>query len=413
MNNSALSISVYELNRRLSNAVASAPDVKGVWVVAETSDLRTSGGHCYLELVEKNEQGATVSKIRATIWSGTFRHLNALFKSVTQSDITSGMKIRACVTASYHPAYGMAVNITEIDPAYTLGDAMRLRSEILQRLTADGIIENNRRLAVSVAPTRIAVVSAKGAAGYGDFITHLFTNTGLLRFSVDLYEAVMQGDRTVPTVLEALKSISAKADDYDMVVIIRGGGATTDLAAFDNYDLAAAVANFPLPVIVGIGHERDVTVLDYVAMMRVKTPTAAAEWLIERVTRLLNALGRAADRIYQCASEQIASNREMLAHVSALIPGYANRSLSASKVTLDRATDTLITLGTRNMERATQKLTQAEMLLRALSPEAVLARGFTITTLSDGTVVRSAAQVQKGTDLTTRTAEGVIYSVTK
>lgn len=428
------SISVLELNQRLSNAIAVAPDVHNVWVVGETSDMRQSGGHCYLELVEKADDGSNRSRIRATVWANAFRRINASFKAVTGVALASNMKIRVCVSASYHPTYGMAVNITDIDPVYTTGDAMRRRLEIVERLTAEGIIDLNKNLSWSQAPNRVAVISARGAAGYGDFITHLFTHPAHLRFSVDLYEAVMQGERTVPTVLEALQKIAACADRYDTVVIIRGGGATTDLAAFDNYDLAAAVARFPLPVIIGIGHERDTTVLDYVANMRVKTPTAAAEWLIDRVARLLDAFGRAADRIYQLALERISANRELLAHAQALVPGLARQHILTSATRLeryaltinstvastvaahanrlDRCAADVRTAATRTLERANERLNRSQALLNVLSPDAVLARGFSLTTLADGRVVKCADQAPAGTTVITRLASGYLTSVT-
>ncbi|MCH5219387.1 MAG: exodeoxyribonuclease VII large subunit [Muribaculaceae bacterium] len=407
------SITVLELNRRLSDAIAAAPDVRNVWVIGETSDLRVSGGHCYLELIEKNAEGSTISKIRATIWASNFRRINGSFRSATQADLASGIKIRACVTASYHPSYGMAINITEIDPAYTLGDAMRLRAEILQRLSTEGILELNKQLQVALAPNRVAVISAQGAAGFGDFITHLCNNTARLRFSVDLYDAVMQGERTVPTVLNALSAISQKVGQYDVVVIIRGGGATTDLAAFDNYELAAAIARFPLPVIIGIGHERDTSVLDHVAMLRVKTPTAAAEWLIDRVSRLMNALGRCADKIYQLASQQIAANREMLAQAEATVPGCLIRGIITRQAVLDRLSSYVVTAVDRNLEKATQKISQIEALMKALSPDAVIARGFSVTMLNDGTIVRDANKIPQGTEIITRLTQGTLHSVTK
>lgn len=405
-------ISILELNQRLSNAIAMAPDVRNVWVTGETSDVRLSGGHCYLELVEKADDGSNRSRIRANIWAGVYRNLSARFKSETGIDFTSGIKIRACVTASYHPSYGMSVTITNIDPSYTAGDAVRRRNEILQRLTAEGIIELNRSLRWPLVPNRIAIISAEGAAGYGDFLNQLFTNSERLRFAVQLFPAVMQGERTVPTVLAALGEIAARQSDFDAVVIIRGGGSTSDLAAFDDYNIAAAIARFPLPVMIGIGHERDITVLDYVANIRVKTPTAAAEHLVERVGRVTAALTRVTELIYQAASRQIAANRELLAHASASLPGYARNNIILRRADIDRATQTLTNSVLRHIERAKERLVRADDLLGVLSPESVLARGFSLTMLDDGTVVRRPEQAPPGTTLTTRLASGSITSKT-
>lgn len=425
-------IGVLELNRRISAAVSLSPDIRNVWVVAETSDVRSSSGHCYLELVEKAADGSNLSRIRGTIWASTFRQLSEKFMAVTGSPFTSAIKVRVLVTASYHPTYGMAVNITDIDPVYTMGDALRRRAEIVERLTREGLIELNRRVAWPLAPMRIAVISAQGAAGYGDFINQLFTNPSSLRFSVELFNAVMQGDRTVPTVIDALSDVISRRDEFDAIVIIRGGGSTTDLAAFDSYELAACVARSPLPVIIGIGHERDITVLDYVANMRVKTPTAAAEWLVARATKLLDALGRATDRIYQATVERIGADREFLARAAAQLPGLTSSAILRQHSALQRHAFTLVSLSSatvgehrqrlsrcadnialsanRAVERASDRLDRIKSLVDALSPEAVLARGFSLTFLPDGRVLRNIADASPGTTLTTKLDNGSVTS---
>ena len=406
-------ISIYEFNQRLSNTIATTPDVHNVWVVGETSDVRLSGGHCYLELVEKADDGTNRSRIRANIWANTFNALSRRFQAETGCAFTSGLKVLVCVSASYHPTYGMSVIITNIDSSYTAGDAVRRRNEIIKRLTQEGIINLNRSLHWPFVTNRIAVVSAQNAAGYGDFIKHLFENRGSLRFSLELFTAVMQGERTVPTVLEALRKIENRRHEFDTVVIIRGGGATSDLAAFDDYNLAAAIARFPLPVIIGIGHERDITVLDSVAALRVKTPTAAAEVLIDRITKVLDSLARCAERIYRLTTERIASNREFLARAEASLPGMATQCLIKTAATLDRYAMSLDSSVCRALEKATERLNRNEQLLKVLSPQAVLARGFSLTTLADGTVVRHPSQVPPGTVITTQLAEGSIVSETK
>lgn len=405
-------LSVTELNLRLSAIIASSPQVRNIRVVGETSDLRVSCGHCYMELVEKDERGGNRSRIRAIAWASTWTAINRRFMAVTGSQITSGMKIMATVTATYHQTYGMSVQISDIDPNYTLGDAVRRRNEILQRLVAEGIAERNRQLRWPIAPVRIAIISAAGAAGYGDFMTHLYTHPSHYRFDVELFAATMQGEQTVPTVMAALKSIADRADEFDAVVIIRGGGATSDLAAFDNYDLARAVALFPLPIIVGIGHERDVTVLDYIANQRVKTPTAAAEWLIARVQGLMDALDRVADKIYRAAWTRISLGRELLAQAAASLPGLATATIMREKTRLDRTQDNILNSSTLTLERAKNRLEQIEKLTEALSPESVLKRGFSMTMLPDGRIVHNADDVEPGTILTTRLQTGAITSKT-
>ena len=275
-------ITLEELTSRIGGLINTSSSLRNVWVTAETSDLRRSG-HCYLELIQKHPAtGEPVARARATIWRSVFARIESDFFVATGQRLDSGMKVMVQVTANYHPAYGLSLNITDIDPTYTMGDLMRIRMEILARLKREGVLELNRTVEWCDVPLRIAVISAPGAAGYGDFIHQLYSNDFRLRFTTCLFPAVMQGVQAPPSIIAALERIAAEEEEWDCVVIIRGGGATSDLASFENYDLAANVAQFPLPIIIGIGHERDVTVLDYVANMRVKTPTAAAEWLIGR-----------------------------------------------------------------------------------------------------------------------------------
>ncbi len=427
-------MTILELNQRLSAAIERDPGLRDLWVVGETSDLRVAGGHCYLELVQKGDDGSNISRIRANIWSSTWKHVCARFLRDTGSTLASGMKILARVKASYHPAYGMSVTINEVDPSYTLGDAVRRRSEIIARLTAEGLVELNRSLRWSFAPQRVAVVSARGAAGLGDFVNHLLSTPARLRFDVKLFPAVMQGNDTVPTVLGALDAIRREAGRFDAVVIIRGGGATTDLAAFDNYELARAVATMPIPVIVGIGHERDTTVLDYVGH-RVKTPTAAAELLIARVTALIDGLGRFAEQMYRVANVQISANREYLARASSALPGTVTMTVARESARLERMgmtlaalSDTVIAPRLENLKRmpadialavanrlkfATGTIGYYEEMIKVLSPDAVLARGFSITTGPDGRTVTDASAIAPGTEITTRLRNGVLTSLTK
>ena len=274
--------SLLEFNAVLRSAVAGAfPDK--YWISAEISELHVNAaGHCYLELIEKDSRGATVARQRAMIWAAVYRLLKPYFEQETGYRLAAGIKVLVQVSVSFHELYGMSLAICDINPTYTLGDAARKRAEILRRLTEEGVAEMNRELPVPLVPQRIAVVSSGTAAGYGDFIDQLQNNPYRYIFYPVLFPAVMQGERTEASIIDALNRIYAFADNFDCVVIIRGGGATSDLGSFDSYPLAVNVAQFPLPVIVGIGHDRDETVLDYVAAVRVKTPTAAAEWLVAR-----------------------------------------------------------------------------------------------------------------------------------
>ena len=313
------------------------------WVEAELSECRESRGHCYMELIEQDpDKGDTVARVQAVMWAGAYNRLAAQFQKVTGQAFASGMKVMVCVTATFHQIFGMKLVINDINPEFTLGDMQRQRQEILDRLKREGIIDMNKTLTWPRAPQRIAVVSASGAAGYGDFINQLNNNAYHLPFYTCLFTAAMQGANTVPSVLQALDRINSHIDLFDCVVVIRGGGSTSDLNSFDNYDLAAAIAQFPIPVIVGIGHERDVTVLDYVAAMRVKTPTAAAEWLIQRGSAELAHITELGNTIVAAVRETLGHSREQLTYYTSLIPATARRLIDTSKLRLDHYSERIL-----------------------------------------------------------------------
>lgn len=408
--------------------------LREVWVVAELSDLRVSGGHCYMELIEKNAtSGQTVARLRGIIWAGTFARIHSDFFAATGQQLSSGMKVLVRGSVNNHAAYGLSFVISAIDASFTLGEAERRRREILERLKADGVLELNRTIGWPAVPWRIAVISAKGAAGYGDFMHQLANNASHLRFHTHLFEAVLQGDRTAPTVIDALNRINSQLDNWDCVVIIRGGGATSDLAAFDNYELALNVAQFPIPVIVGIGHERDVTVLDYVANMRVKTPTAAAEWLIARGNDALAHLRSLADDIARAAADITAGADKRLAYAESLLAVAPVTALQQSASTLQRCSMALAETGARRitpalerlkiiqdslpsalatrLNRESERLDSRESLLDVLSPVATLKRGYTITRIN-GAAVTSAQNLPQGSQLQTIFADGSINSIT-
>jgi len=424
-------ITLEELTSRISSLVNSASSLRCVWVTAETSDLRRAG-HCYLELIQKNPQtGEPVARARATIWRSAFARIDANFYAVTGQRLDSGMKVMVQVSANYHPSYGLSLNITDIDPAYTVGDHIRIRMEILARLKREGVLDLNRLLEWCDVPSRIAVISAPGAAGYGDFIHQLYTNDYRLRFTTRLFPALMQGMQAPSAIISALEAIAAEEDDWDCVVIIRGGGATSDLASFENYDLAANVAQFPLPIIIGIGHERDVTVLDYVANMRVKTPTAAAEWLIGRGAEALERVDALASAIHQTASSLLSGCREQLAYITASLPFLPGRALDNARKRLDRdlmsladattlrlrpemsrldrAADRLVAAADAIFERRRTRLASVEELIKVLSPQATLSRGYSITRCG-GSAVTSVSQIPAGAVIETTLADGVITS---
>lgn len=424
-------LTLSQLNRRIAQVLA-VPTFQNVWVVAELSDVRINHGHCYVELIEKHpETGATLARLGAAIWASQFMRINAEFFAATGRRLESGLKVMACGTINFHPAFGMKFVITAIDPAYTMGEAERRRREIVDRLTREGVIDLNRNLEWPDVPRRIAVISARGAAGYGDFIHQLCTNPSRLRFSVSLFPAMMQGERTSPSIVAALEQIAMMADDFDCVVIIRGGGATSELMAFDDYVLANNIAQFPLPVIIGIGHERDVTVLDYVANMRVKTPTAAAEWLIGRGEAALDRLRVLASDIALAASGLLSGAKTHLAYAESSIAAAPTAVLERCRSRLQRASMLLAETGARRvvpelarieasrraiataaanlMRRSADRLEAKQAVLTALSPRATLRRGFSITKVN-GRVVRSIDGLDSGIEITTLLSDGAFTS---
>lgn len=427
------SMTITELCTLLQKLVK-VPAVTDVWVVGELSDFGIRGGHCYADLVEKDEEGKPLAKIPLRIWNYMFQKINNKFAAGAGQPLSTGLKVRVCVAPSIHKLYGLSVIASDIDPAYTMGDLLRRRQEIINRLTREGIIDMNRQLQWPDVPTRLAIISSPSAAGYGDFLNQLFNNESHIRFDVKLFEAMMQGDKAHDTILAALDKIASEADRWDGVVILRGGGATLDLQCFEDYDIAAAVAQFPLPVMIGIGHERDITVLDYVANKRVKTPTAAAEWFIKRGESLLNRLNSIGSALLQRASDLMAAEKEQLSyfegvisvfpinavnHANAKITNYVNLLSGVTARRIIPALERINSYGD-NMSRAIDvtlskqrdRLTASEQLLGALSPQAVLARGYSVTRCG-GKIVTKVEDAEDGAMMTTQLASGEINSIVK
>lgn len=426
------SVSLLQLQRLVASLVQ-RPETQNVWVTAELSDVAVRGGHCYMELLQKDDRGLQVAKARGVIWASLYPSIDSQFYAATGQRFASGLKVMLRVSASMHPVYGFSLVVSAVNPEYTLGDLLQRRREILERLKREGILNLNRELKwATPVPQRIAVISAAGAAGYGDFMNQLHTNPSHLRFVTRLFPAIMQGNSAPPSIIAALDQVAAEADQWDCVVIIRGGGATSDLQAFEDYDLAANVAQFQLPVVIGIGHERDITVLDYIANTRLKTPTAVAEWLIAQGESALTWLQNTGQRILQIASQRISGNKEQLAHAEGLLPVLAQGAVERSLTKLRKAAATLDSVSSRRIqpqltrlqmiadsipvsalraiERQRQLLDSRAELLEALSPHATLARGYSITRVN-GRAVTDASQVKPGEVLETTLANGTLRSV--
>lgn len=426
-------ITLQEFNNRIKRLLAD-PSVMNCWVVAETTDVRINQ-HCYLQLLEKNPKtGATVAKIKAIIWGNQFRFLNVRFKQVTGRDIGNDMKIMVCLSVNYSPQYGLTVVINDINPEFTLGDMERQRQEILNRLTQEGIIGQNKTVPVPPVLQRIAIVSAAGAAGYGDFMKQLTDNKYGVCFYPCLFQATMQGVKTVPTVLAALDKVEQNQHLFDCVVIIRGGGGTEELNSFDNYDLARRVATFPLPVIVGIGHERDITVLDYVAGIRVKTPTAAAEHIILQAANALAHIGDLSNQVVSIARDYIARAKEQLSYYAGNvpimtqriietntlrlqnfiqnIPLHVQRRIEGENAQLARHKDAIKNAVAQVKMKETMRLEALGDKIELLSPRKVMARGYTLTTC-EGKIMTDAAQLEAGKLVTIHFRDGKVVAGTQ
>jgi exodeoxyribonuclease VII large subunit len=308
-------LTLSELNEQIKETLVNAFPAS-VWVIAEVSELKENrNGHCYLELIEK--QGAEiVARSRATIWSYTYRMLKPYFETTTGQFFTQGIKILVQVSVEYHPSFGLSLNIKDIDPIYTVGDMAMQRKEIINRLQAEGVFEMNKELQLPLVPQKIAVISSATAAGFQDFMNQLENNGFGFKFYTKLFQATMQGSDTVRSIINALERVYEYEDFFDAVVIIRGGGATADLSSFDNYDLAFNITQFPLPIITGIGHEKDDTIIDLVAHTRMKTPTAVAEFLIKGMERFYDRMLEMENGIVQLTRDLIEAHKNELAQAA-------------------------------------------------------------------------------------------------
>lgn len=403
-------ITLLELNGRVKSTLQfEMPDA--YWVQAEISSISPSGqGHCYLELVQKDATGRNfLAKAKANIWRGTWLKLKPYFEAQTGETLKVGMKVLLQVTVTFHEVYGYSLVVQDIDPTYTIGDMARRRKEILEQLEKDGVIGLNRELDIPYLPQRVAVISSATAAGYGDFCDQLANNAYGFRFSVELFPALMQGDDVERSVIAAMNEVASRRDDFDVLVIIRGGGAVSELSCFDSYALAFNIANFPLPVITGIGHERDDTVADVVAHTKVKTPTAAAEFLINRVFDAASELETLTRRLVDAITERMNAEKLRIERIAQKIPSLFAVVKVRREQILDNIWNRAVT-GVGNLINAsTHKIELMEKVVAAADPVLILKRGYTLTRLN-GHVVKGAAQLHKGDRLTTTFPDGSVDS---
>lgn len=383
------------------------------WVEAELAEARETRGHCYMELVQKDGQTNTpVAKASAKCWKQTWAVLAPYFERTTGQPLHAGMKVLLRVYPNFHEAYGFSWIVTDIDPTFTVGDMARRRMEIIAALKEQGIFDMNRQLQLPMFAQRIAVISSETAAGYGDFYNQLTDNSYGFKFRVTLFPAIMQGERVEQSVIAALEHIYDNVDDYDCVVIIRGGGATSDMSGFDTLALAENVAQFPLPIITGIGHDRDESVLDMVSCIRVKTPTAAAAYLISHLGEVNDLIDNCNERIIRCAAMRMEMQKMRLANLSERIPRIFSLVKVKQEARLDALNARLTSAIQHVLDRQKHRLEMLNQRAASLDPKILLKRGYSIT-LKAGKVVHDKEMLTPGDEIETIFEKGTIKSIVK
>ena len=440
MSSSKKIVTLYELNRLVSKVIESEMPSE-YWVEAELSECRESRGHCYMELIQKDERTATpIAKASAKCWANKWMLIRPGFERTTGQRLHAGMKVLLKVFAQFHEAYGFSWIVTDIDPTYTLGDMARKRQEIIRQLKEEGVFDLQKELQLPLFCQRIAVISSETAAGYGDFCNQLADNPYGFQFQTRLFPAIMQGEGVEQSIINALGRIFSEYSDdsedsdipFDCVVIIRGGGATSDMSGFDTLALAENVAKFPLPIITGIGHDRDESILDMVSHIRVKTPTAAAALLIDHLKTVLDVINGAQEQIIRLAQQKLTSHKSRLSTFAEILPRLFTNVKTRQEARLDSLNSRMTTairqsiitqqslinalevkmpiILDRRLMAEQHRLQLIEEKTKSLDPALLLKRGYSIT-LHNGKAVRSPQQLQSGDEIETRLANGSIRSV--
>ena len=427
-------LSLYELNSLVREAIETTL-TQEYWVEAELSECRESHGHCYMELIEKDSSSNTpIARASAKCWRSTWMMLRPYFERVTGRQLAKGMKVLLKVYPQFHEQYGFSWIVTDINPEFTLGDMARRRQEIIRQLKQEGVFDLQKELVIPMFAQRIAVISSATAAGYGDFCNQLSDNEYGFAFHTELFTAIMQGERVEESIIAALDRINERTDDFDVVVIIRGGGGTADFSGFDTLALAENVANFPLPIITGIGHERDECILDMVSNTRVKTPTAAAAMLIDNLARVYTFLQSAESTIAGCIGHALDYEKMRLDKLVRQIPLLFSMVRTREEARLDGALQSIrsasdaymhgrnVSLATLErlfqnasmhvLDRHNSQLRQLELQLRTLDPKRMLRYGYSITRIN-GHAVRDAKDLKAGDEIVTTLDKGTIKSIVK
>ena len=401
---------LFELNRLVRETIECEMPNE-YWVEAELSECRESRGHCYMELIEKDEQTATpIAKASAKCWASKWILVRPYFERATGQRLVAGMKVLLKVYPQFHEAFGFSWIVTDIDPTYTLGDMARKRQEIIRKLKEEGVFDLQKELTLPLFCQHIAVISSETAAGYGDFCNQLSNNPYGFQFQTQLFPAIMQGEGVEQSIINALERIYDQP--FDCVVIIRGGGATSDMSGFDTLALAEHVANFPLPIITGIGHDRDESILDMVSHTRVKTPTAAAALLIDHLKEMLDTVMNAQNSITRLVQQKLSTLSAQLSNVSEAIPRLFTIVKTRQEAKIDALQQRIPMLLERRLLAENHRLQLMEEKLKALDPQLLLKRGYSIT-LHNGRAVKDATPLKAGDEIETRLAQGLIHSIVK
>lgn len=422
-------LSLFEFNSLVKSTLEKTLE-PSYWIVAEISEMRLNQkGHCYMEVVEK-EGNFISAKIRANIWAYTYRNLSGWFEAITHSPLQPGIKILFNASVNFHEVYGMSLTIKDIDPNFTLGERAKKRKEVIDQLVKEGVFEMNQGLPLPLAPQRIAIISSQTAAGYGDFIDQLKTNSRGFVFKTELFQALMQGDQASQSMIDALLEVNESIEQFDLVVIIRGGGAQVDLDCFDQYDLAAHIAQFPIPVITGIGHERDETIADLVAHTKMKTPTAVAEFLISGLEKVDDQLNESIYRIERAAINlaqlesfrlQAVSNKlqlsakgqfnlakEKISQLKLSLRFSSIEMLKMDDLRLDKLKVPLQRTAKHRLSNMKNHLESLQKELALVNPESILKRGYSITRVNGQLIGKQP--IKEGDTMETITKDHLVSS---
>ncbi|HLO61048.1 MAG TPA: exodeoxyribonuclease VII large subunit [Bacteroidales bacterium] len=405
------------------------------WVIAEISEIKVNfSGHCYLELIEKNEETESIkAKVRATIWSSVYRMLQPYFETSTRMTLCPGIKVMLKVNAEFHELYGFSLNITDIEPSYTLGELAQQKQQIINRLITEGVFEMNRSLSLPAIPARIAVISSKTAAGFGDFMDQLMNNPFGYQFYLKLFPAAVQGNEAEQSIIKALDRIYSYDHFFDVVVIIRGGGSQSDLHCFNSYWLNYNICQFPIPILTGIGHEQDETIADLVAFKRLKTPTAVAEYLIDCFRSTEQEIAERSESLYDLVNHTVQLEKERLNNLAVLLKPSVKQKLQHEKQGLLIRMNSLNSGLRQMMYRNSADLKSKQVRMKTtlndfirnkkhevellekknsyLDPFLILQRGYSIT-YHNGKAVKDPSTIKTDEMIETRLAGGTLKSKT-